>query len=99
MSHSLVRYLHRRSVMRLTMIFIIVAFGCGHVSTGKDPSGDDTSSGLDAGDSAGYGGSECQGRLDDVGGECPGTFDGTPENVPACGQGQVGVQQLWSCGE
>lgn len=48
---------------------------------------------------AGSGGSECRGSLADVGGECPATFDGASENVPACKQAQVGVQQVWTCGD
>lgn len=41
--------------------------------------------------------SECRGTLEEVGQGCPATFDGAPENVPACKH--FGVQQLWTCGD
>lgn len=42
-------------------------------------------------------GGECRGDLAEIGAWCPATFDGAPENVPACMA--FGLQQVWTCGD
>jgi hypothetical protein len=43
--------------------------------------------------------SRCEGDLADVGNECPATFDGTPDQLPACSNGFAMTFTVRACGD